>query len=144
MTGMSLIRPVAVLAIVVACFACSKEPARVEAHRPDPIPFGWLDLPDAGTVTGKTVVKAWALTNVGTITKTEILFDGTPLQVTLHGVASAWACELHPQCEGCEKARYEGEFDFASVAKGEHMLSWRVTTSAGAIAEIGKRKIVVE
>ena len=138
-----LLRFARALVIASSCFACSTEPTLAELPVQSPIPFGWLDEPKAGPVSGRTPIRAWALTHVGTIAKVEILIDGTPVDVHFERVASHWACRECPRCEDCGNARYLGEFDFGSISKGEHWLSWRATSNSGEVAELGRRRIVV-
>lgn len=144
MTLKVLAAAMALVCVATALGSCAKEPSRVPESTPSAAPLGWLDLPRPGKVVGKTPVKGWALSLVGTITKVEVLLDGAPLDVHLDRGASAWACEKYPQAQECASASYSGELDFGSVAVGEHVLSWRITSSDGQMTEVARRTIQVE
>jgi len=113
---------------------------------PTPVvkPYGWMDGPVAGRVTGKTRVHGWALSDQGEVTKLEILLDGTPLELAITRFRAPGICAKYPARAGCPDVGFEGTADFARVPTGEHTLSLRLTDSAGSCAEIAKRAIVVE
>jgi hypothetical protein len=138
------LRTMAVVLVAISWAACSKEPTRAFSPAPETRPVGWLDDPKPGPVSGKTFVNAWAISDVGAVTKAEILMDGQPAPVTLKRIASPWVCEKFPKRSGCEKAKYVGYLDFSGVTKGEHTLVWRVTNTGGHTAELGKRTVVVQ
>lgn len=138
-------RGVCVVSLFVTVLAgCPSEPTQVAAPAKAVKPFGWLDEPGAGQVTGRIKVYGWALSPQGKVTKIEILVDGVPVPANIHRVQRGNICTKYPGLEDCEKPGFTGEADFSGVVKGTHTLSARFTDTRNVVVELARRSIVVE
>lgn len=92
-------------------------------------PYGWVDLPQSGTVTGTTTVSGWFFDNAEEVETVSILLDDTEIGTATYGLPRADIPRVFPGVTANSGFSYS--LNTQAFTNGPHALSVEVVDNAG-------------